>query len=71
MTYIRFFSVLYWFPPFLKFGALPSENPRCAPAILSAICRDLLFPKTLANGVTIQPKLRRINKEHLGYIKCS
>ena len=31
MTYIRFFFVLYWFDPFLKFGLLPSENPRCAP----------------------------------------
>ena len=31
MTYIRFFFVLYWFTPFLKFGHLPSENPRCAP----------------------------------------
>ena len=30
MTYIRFFLVLYWFAPFLKFGPLPSENPRCA-----------------------------------------
>ena len=32
MTYIRFFFALYWFAPFLKFGTLPSENPRCAPA---------------------------------------
>ena len=31
MTYICFFFVLYWFAPFLKFGPLPSENPRCAP----------------------------------------
>ena len=31
MTYIRFFFVLYWFTPILKFGLLPSENPRCAP----------------------------------------
>ena len=31
MNYIRFFFVLYWFAPFLKFGPLPSENRRCAP----------------------------------------
>ena len=31
MTYIRFFFILYWFVLFLKFGPLPSENPRCAP----------------------------------------
>ena len=31
MTYIRFFFVLYWFALFLKFGPLPSQNPRCAP----------------------------------------
>ena len=31
MTYIRLFFVLYWFAPFLKFGPLPSENPRCGP----------------------------------------
>ena len=30
MTYIRFFFVLYWFAPFLKFGPLPSGSPRCA-----------------------------------------
>ena len=30
MNYIRFLFVLYWFAPFLKFGTLPSENPRCA-----------------------------------------
>ena len=29
MNYIRFLFVLYWFAPFLKFGPLPSENPRC------------------------------------------
>ena len=34
MTYIRFFFVLYWFAPFLKFGPLPSGNPRCAPGII-------------------------------------
>ena len=28
MTYIE----LYWFFPFLKFGPLPPENPRYAPA---------------------------------------
>ena len=33
MNYIRFFFVLYWFPHFLKFGSLPSENPRCAPEV--------------------------------------
>ena len=33
MTYIRFFFVLYWFAPFLKFGPLPYENPRCAPGL--------------------------------------
>ena len=27
-----FFFVLCWFASFLKFGPLPSENPRCAPA---------------------------------------
>ena len=27
-----FFFVLYWFTSFLKFGPLPSENPKCAPA---------------------------------------
>ena len=32
MIYIRFFFVLYWFALFLKFGPLPSENPRCASA---------------------------------------
>ena len=37
MTYIRFFFVLYWFAPFLKFGPLPSENPRCAPAFTEEI----------------------------------
>ena len=31
MTYICFFFVLHWFATFLKFGPLPSENPRCAP----------------------------------------
>ena len=31
MTYIRFFFILYWFTPFLKFGPLPTEIPRCAP----------------------------------------
>ena len=31
MAYIHFFLVLYWFVPFLKFGPLPSQNPRCAP----------------------------------------
>ena len=31
MNYIRFLFVLYWFAPFLKFGPLPSKNPRCAP----------------------------------------
>ena len=31
MTYICLIFVLYWFPPFLKFGPLPSENPRCVP----------------------------------------
>ena len=31
MKYIRFIFVLYWFAPFLKFGPLPSENPRCPP----------------------------------------
>ena len=31
ITDISFFFVLYWFAPFLKFGPLPSENPRCAP----------------------------------------
>ena len=31
MTYISLFFVLYWYAPFLKFGPLPSENPRCAP----------------------------------------
>ena len=36
MTYICFFFVLYWFAPFLKFGTLPSENPRCAPDTRSA-----------------------------------
>ena len=30
MTYICFFFLLYWFAPFLKFGPLPYENPRCA-----------------------------------------
>ena len=30
MTYIRFIFFFYWFAQFLKFGALPSENPRCA-----------------------------------------
>ena len=34
MTYIRFFFVLYWFAPFLKFGPLLSENPRCALGLL-------------------------------------
>ena len=33
MTYIRFFFVLYWFSPFLKFGFLPSENPRFSPGL--------------------------------------
>ena len=26
MIYIRFFFVLYWVAPFLKFGPLPSKN---------------------------------------------
>ena len=39
-TYICFFFVLYWFAPFLKFGPLPSENPRCAPA-LELLIREL------------------------------
>ena len=30
MTYICLFFVLNWLAPFLKFGPLPSENPRCA-----------------------------------------
>ena len=31
MNYIRFFFVLHWFVPFVKFGPLPYENHRCAP----------------------------------------
>ena len=33
ITYIRFFFVLYWFGPYLKFGSLPSENPIRAPVL--------------------------------------
>ena len=40
MTYIRFFYVLYWFAPFLKFGPLPSENPRCAPEYWESLCKS-------------------------------
>ena len=37
MTYIRFFFVLYWFAPFLKFGLLPSKNSRCVPVLVNTI----------------------------------
>ena len=33
MNYICFFFFLYWFSPFLKFGLLSSESPRCAPVM--------------------------------------
>ena len=42
MTYIRFFSPLYWFAPFLKFGPLPSENSRCAPGFSNKLFSDKL-----------------------------
>ena len=35
--WLIFFFVLYWFAPCLKFGPLPSENLRCAPAFFSRV----------------------------------
>ena len=56
MTYICFFFVLYWFALFLKFGPLPSENPRCMPGsyiivfmscvIFIGLCTLSCYPKT-------------------------
>ena len=46
MTDVCFFFVLYWFTPFVwSFGPLPSENPRCAPAMAYVIldCRGESF----------------------------
>ena len=46
MTYIRFFFVLYWFVPFLKFELLPSESPRCTPAFkVASSVLDKAFTK--------------------------
>ena len=45
MTYIRFFFVLYWFARFLKFGLLPSENPRRAPVLEILTKRSHTFYK--------------------------
>ena len=71
MTYIRFFSVLYWFAPFLKFEPLPSENPRCAPA---ECIKDLTnFEKTIKKQKVItsatQLKKYKIKGDEKGEIK--
>ena len=47
MNYIRFLFVLYCFATFLKFGPLPSQNPRCAPVFGKNASREILsFLKT-------------------------
>ena len=52
MTYIRYFFLLYWFAPFLKFGPLPSENSRCAPGFSNKLFSDKLdIPVMVLCGV--------------------